>query len=403
MNHYLLFLAIAFLFSACSSEDVSLSEQPNEKDMNESTEVSEDLPPESESPERHSEGITEKVDENVQEEAIEEDEKAEDTSLVPYEGDIEHIFFHPLMAYPELSFSGPQAQGYNDWFITIDEFHRTLEELYKQDFILIYLEDVYEKVDGEIKEKTLELPEGKKPLVLSIDDVNYYDYMREEGNVYQLILDDEGQIATYSINPEGEEVVSYENEIIPILDTFVEEHPDFSHEGAKGVIALTGYEGVLGYRTNDLDSPHYEKEKERAIAVVERLKETGWTFGSHSYGHIDIGKASLKQVKRDTKRWKNEVEIITGSTPLYFFPFGSRVSPGDERYEYLVDEGYEVLAAVGPTTHTKIIEGAYTQDRRRIDGMAFIQQPHLLKDLLDSDYVLDRDSRPERFLKPDNR
>ncbi|RDU38117.1 hypothetical protein DRW41_00665 [Neobacillus piezotolerans] len=392
-----LFLSILLFLSACSGKEVSLPVNQNE---NEATEIIEEGDePSSESELENYNESKEDNEENVLEEAKEKEGKEEKVTLVPYEGGVEHIFFHPLMAYPELSFSGPQAQGYNDWFVTVDEFNRTLEELYKHDFILVHLEDVYEKVDGKIKEKTLELPEGKKPLVISIDDVNYYKYMREQGNVHQLILDNDGRVATYSINPKGEEVISYENEIIPILDTFVDENPDFSYEGAKGVIALTGYEGVLGYRTDNLDSPHYEKEKEKAIAVVKRLKETGWTFGNHSYAHIDIGKATLERVKRDTKRWKEEVEIITGPTHLYFYPFGSRVKHGGEKFQYLAEEGYEVIAAVGPTTFTEVMDNVYTQDRRRIDGMALIEQPHLLTDLLDADYVVDRESRPERYFK----
>ncbi|QGS69439.1 hypothetical protein CV093_17590 [Oceanobacillus sp. 143] len=108
--------------------------------------------------------------------------------------------------------------------------------------------EMFTKSRWKDSEETLQLPEGKKPVVISVDDVNYYEYMRQEGNVYKLILDDEGRVATYSLNPKGEEVISYENEIIPILDTFVEENPDFSHEGAKGVLALTGYEGFLDIR-----------------------------------------------------------------------------------------------------------------------------------------------------------
>ena len=37
---------------------------------------------------------------------------------------------------------------------------------------------------------------------------------------------------------------------MPIVDDFVREHPDFSYRGDKGTIALTGYNGVLGYRSS---------------------------------------------------------------------------------------------------------------------------------------------------------
>ena len=39
-------------------------------------------------------------------------------------------------------------------------------------------------------------------------------------------------------------------DLVPLLDAFVEAHPDFSYHGRKGVLAMTGYEGVLGYRTD---------------------------------------------------------------------------------------------------------------------------------------------------------
>ncbi len=39
-------------------------------------------------------------------------------------------------------------------------------------------------------------------------------------------------------------------DLVPILDSFIKEHPDFSYHGRKGILAMTGYNGVLGYRTD---------------------------------------------------------------------------------------------------------------------------------------------------------
>ena len=38
--------------------------------------------------------------------------------------------------------------------------------------------------------------------------------------------------------------------MVPRLNTFLEEHPDGAYKGARGMIALTGYNGVFGYRTD---------------------------------------------------------------------------------------------------------------------------------------------------------
>ena len=343
--------------------------------------------------------IPEETKEDQETEQNEETEPIEQpvVPLVPYNGIVEHIFFHPLIAYPELAFDGDyMEQGYNDYFTTISEFNRILEEMYARQFILVNLSDVYEEVNGEIVAKTLYLPEGKKPFVISIDDLNYYEYMIEHGNVYKLILDEQGKIATYAIKPDGTEEISYTNEIVPILDTFVEQHPDFSLNGAKGTIALTGYEGILGYRTQE-GSPNRETEITEVLKIVEALKNTGWIFASHSYGHLNVTNASLGALVQDTEAWKREVETLVGPTPLFIYPYGARADYDSEKFRYLVDNGYKVISAVGPNSYTKVTNGAYTMDRRHMDGIGFIIQPHTMTDLFNVDYVLDKELRPAKY------
>ena len=49
--------------------------------------------------------------------------------------------------------------------------------------------------------------------------------------------------------------------MVPLIDAFVKKHPDFSYRGAKGTLALTGYNGVLGYRTSKSQYGDNEKKK----------------------------------------------------------------------------------------------------------------------------------------------
>jgi len=228
-----------------------------------------------------------------------------------------------------------------------------------------------------------------------IDDLNYYDYMAENGNVHKLILDEKGEISTYSVNPAGEEVIAYDNEIIPILEQFIKKHPDFSFQGARGIIALTGYSGILGYRTNELTSPNYEKEKNEALQVVNRLKETGWTFASHGYGHLDANKIRYNTLVKDTKRWKEEVASLIGPTPIYIYPYGSSVQEKSDKFTYLQDRGFHIFFSVGPAPYLKINDNYILMDRRHIDGLAFYDQRDRLLDMFDSNEVLDP-------LRPDN-
>ncbi|WP_422445651.1 polysaccharide deacetylase family protein [Thermoanaerobacterium sp. DL9XJH110] len=322
------------------------------------------------------------------------DKKQTTSELVPYDGPIENIFFHPLIAYPELAFDGDRiSKGYDDWFVTVSEFKKILDALYKNNFILVDVRSIFEEkiMNGKrnLVEKTLLLPPGKKPIIISVDDLNYYEYMIENGNVFKLILDEKGDVATYSVSPEGQVIVSRDNELIPILDNFIKEHEDFSLHGAKGIIALTGYQGILGYRTNNVDSADYEKQKAEVLRVVERLKETGWVFASHSYGHPDVRKISYEKLKRDTLKWKNEVEPLIGQTSIYVYPYGSNLSPGDSKFKFLMESGFNVFYGVGPNPYKRFAGNFIEMDRRHIDGIALKTQSEKLLPLFDAREVID--------------
>lgn len=318
----------------------------------------------------------------------------EEKNLVPYTGPVQHIFFHPLIAYPELTFDGDlQAKGFNEWFVTIPEFKKIIKSLYAKGFILVKITDLYEIVKAGDKErivpKQLYLPKGKRPLVISIDDLNYYRYMIQNGTVHQLILDKEGKVATYSLNLKREEIIAYDNEIVPILDSFVEEHPDFSFRGAKGVIALTGYEGILGYRTDDPQAPDFDEEKEQALRVVQALKDTGWLFASHSQGHLNVREDTYERLARDTERWQKEVEFLIGPTDVYIYPFGASVKPEDPKFKVLQEAGFKIFCSVGPNPYLKYSEQYILMDRRHIDGIALFQQAESLRDLFESEEIID--------------
>jgi hypothetical protein len=237
--------------------------------------------------------------------------------------------------------------------------------------------------------KDLQLPEGKKPLVLSVDDINYYEYMIENGTVSKLIVDDQGRIASVSKDKDGRDRISYDDEIVPIVDAFVREHPDFSFQGAKGMLNLTGYEGILGYRTQNLKASDYEQVKQKAMQVVDALKKDGWCFASHGWGHLDAQKISLERVKRDTKRWKDEVEPLIGPTAIYVYPFGSSVQPGGSKFQALLEAGFRLICSVGPDPYLKVTPNYALMERRHIDGVALRGQSKRLAGLFDAKAVLD--------------
>ena len=174
---------------------------------------------------------------------------------------VEHLFFHPIIAYPQWAFhdcnaSQDQRYGLDDWMVTVDEYNKILQSVYDKGYILVAMEDVWSEVTDEsgthMVRNTLMLPEGKKPLVISFDDVNYYPYMLDEGFTSKLVVGEDGEIWAQCTDPyTNETFLTKELDATPILDQFVYEHPDFSLNGAKAIFSLTGYQGILGYRTQD--------------------------------------------------------------------------------------------------------------------------------------------------------
>ena len=312
-----------------------------------------------------------------------------------YQGDIAHVFYHPVITEPKVAFTQEknQAKGNFDWMITADEFKRSLNELYKHHYILINPHEAYDLKGKTVTRKELKLPKGKKPLILSIDDMNYYEYMRGHGYADRLVLDQKQHVVSETKDKNGKVTTSETNDIVPILNQFVKDHPDFSLNGQKGVVALTGYNGVLGYRTNELNNKDYLKRKKDAEKVVKAMKRDGWTFASHSWGHIDFANSSYDQIIRDTKRWKNEVEPIIGKTDLFIYPHGAQ-DRGSKAYQYLVrDEGFKFLAGVGPNNFTDIGNDSVYQDRVAIDGLNLYDFKYKLKPFLDPSKVYSEKDR----------
>jgi hypothetical protein len=123
---------------------------------------------------------------------------------------------------------------------------------------------MYAAVNGQ-----LTVPVGKQPLVISIDDLNFYEYMRDNRGSWRLALN-ESRVRLEVHDPDTGLVSFTDEEIVPMLDQFVLKHPDFSLNNAKGVIGLTGYKGVLGERLEgDLDA------QIRATAVAKQLAIPG--------------------------------------------------------------------------------------------------------------------------------
>ena len=63
------------------------------------------------------------------------------------------------------------------------------------------------------------------------------------------MIDDNGLVKCQYTDASGQTTIG-DYDVIPRLNTFLREHPDGSYHGARGLVAMTGYNGVFGYRTD---------------------------------------------------------------------------------------------------------------------------------------------------------
>ena len=303
------------------------------------------------------------------------------SDLVKYNGLVQHIFFHSLIIYPEKAEADVKnAQGFKDNMITVKQFKEILQELYDDNFILIDSRTLYSfDENGNIKQNDLYLPKDKKPLIISLDDLNYYHYMRNGGFANKLVLDN-GVIKTQVITPEGEKIITDDGDVVPILDKFVAEHPDFSLNGAKGIIAVTGFQGILGYRTQ-AKSINSVTERVAVLPVVDALKKTGWAFANHSYTHNQVflhNTITMAELADDITKWKAEVEPLVGPTNIFIGPFGQIFKEGQKRRQQLYDAGFKVLYGVGMDGYFQFSKDHFAMNRINIDGFRLAHNPKTL-------------------------
>jgi len=330
---------------------------------------------------------------------------AEKSKLVPWTNiyEITHVFFHTMIKDNAKAFDGDYKEaGYNQYMTTISEFNKMMEEMYKRGFVLVKMHDIAEMKTDEsgnkkMTPKTIYLPEGKKPFVMSQDDVSYYAYMTEDGFASRIIIDEQGNPTCEYINDDGS-VTRGSFDLVPLLEDFLKVHPDFSYRGARACLAITGYDGVLGYRTCPSGDGYNPEDIEKAKVVADRIKELGYEFASHSWGHRNYGDISYEDLVTDSNKWEKEVQPILGETDILIYAHGNDIA-GIEKYdsdnakfEHLKTLGFDYFCNVDSNEYWVQLSDRYLrQGRRNLDGYRMYHSPSLLDDLFEVSDVWDSD------------
>ena len=306
---------------------------------------------------------------------------------------ITNLSFHVLIADPARAFTNKgYGNAYNKNFVTIDEFQKILEQLYANGYVLVDLDSIVSKTvaeDGTVtfSANTIYLPSDKTPIMLTETMVNYFNYMIDSnddgvadagggGFASRLVVTESGEIKAEMVNADGQTVVG-DYDFVPILESFIAEHPDFSYQGARATLAVSGSEGIFGYRIGDyfyeekkLDASKKQDEIDGATKVVQALRDQGYTIACYTYENLDYNAINATAIQNDLQAWFDEVKPVLGEVDVMVFARHIDLSDygTGNKFNVLYSSGFRYFMGASTSPWAEVTEGYFHQKRLLVTG-----------------------------------
>lgn len=322
---------------------------------------------------------------------------------------IPNLSFQMLIADSSLAFNDSDyGSSFNRNYITITEFSKMLEQLYSNGYVLVSLTDVYTSQATEdgasaYLANAIYLPEGKKPFMITQTNVNYDQYLIDSnkdgilndgrGFASKLIIKD-GKAINQMVDKDGN-VMEGEYDLVPILESFIAAHPDFSYRGARAVIAVTGHEGLFGFRTNDKSSSTYYDDLNQAASTAQWLQDNGYELACYTYSNTAYGNKTVSEIRSDLQKWNNEVTAILGETNILVYAQRSDISTGGSyaggQFEILQEAGFRYYLGFSEDGKpwSKATTQYVRQGRIMVAGATLAHHSNWFSGMFDASTVLD--------------
>ena len=325
---------------------------------------------------------------------------------------IPNLSFHCLIADPARAFSDKDyGKSYNQNYVTIDEFSKILDQLYANGYVLVDMDSfIVENVgeDGKVTYSTqpIYLPEGKKPFMLTETLVNYETFSVDsdgdleadkggDGFASKLVVKD-GKIVNEYVDAQGN-VLYGAYDLVPILENFIAAHPDFCYRGARAILAVSGEDGVFGYRTmhsvkEKKGEDYYNQQVEGAKAIAQALRDRGYTIACYTYSNVGYGGISATKIQVDLDNWKKEVTPVLGEVPVLVYAKASDISADGNyeggKYNVLKKEGFRYFISSANVPYAEITVNYVRQSRIMVTGNEMITKPDTFSSYFNAKDVL---------------
>ena len=339
--------------------------------------------------------------------------EVKDVSTIP------NLSFHVLMADASRAcnkeVSGAELSGlYNKNFVSVEEFTRILNQLYASNYVLVDFDSFISSVPGvdgnnSFFSKSIYLPQGKKPVMITETMVNYFEYMvdpdkdgtpdaKGHGFANKLVLDDNGEIKASYVDANGQTLVG-NYDLVPVLEAFIQEHPDFSYQGARAILAVTGTEGVFGYRTNTsyvarFGQSFYDNEVVEAKKIVEALREKGYTIASYTYSNQAYRGMNTLQIQAEVQNWTNQITPVIGEVDTMVFARASDIEAySGTTFNVLYNSGIRFFLNSGSSPRVDVNTTFVRQTRLMVTGESMAWYSSQFSNYFDCNVVLDLANR----------
>lgn len=327
---------------------------------------------------------------------------------------IPNLSFHCLIADPARAFTDKDwGQAYNTNYVTIDEFSKILDQLYANGYVLVDFDSfIVETVgeDGKVTYSTqpIYLPEGKKPFMLTETLVNYELFTVDsdgdleadkggDGFASKLIIDANGKIVNEYVDAQGNTLYGA-YDLVPILEEFIASHPDFCYRGARAILAVTGEDGIFGYRTmlsvkEKKGEEYYNAQVDGAKKIAQALRDAGYTIACYTYANVSYGQLSATKIQTDLDNWKKEVKPILGDVPVLVYAKASDISAdgnyeGGNKYNVLKDNGFRYFISSATVPYADVTVNYVRQSRIMVTGQQMIVKPETFSKYFNAKEVL---------------
>ena len=333
------------------------------------------------------------------------------SSMIEYKDPtmIPNLSFHVLIHDMAKALKSEQYGGsYNKNFVTTGEFTKILENLYRNGYVLVDFESfVGAKTDingnAQFEAVPIYLPADKKPVMITETMVNYFAYMIDPNNdgtidhtgfASKLVLDGNGNIKAEYVDANGQTNVG-NYDLVPILEDFIQSHPDFSYRGARAILAVTGHEGVFGYRINSAvvaskGNDYWENEVAGAKAITNALREKGYTIACYTYKNDAYAGWSVAQISADLQSWTTQIASVIGNVDTFVFAKTSNITDyNGAAFQTMYQSGFRYFISNGDSPMTQVNPTYVRQNRLMVTGETMQHYSSRFTGLFDCAAILD--------------